>query len=451
MQRNGDFYLMEKTVESQRFTPAETSRVNLCCLYLGATTVSDISNANGSHLASSVCKGHRSSQQSTPKGPMVKQDRPDEGSWTLWRRLLSLFCSTDDKLHRSLTSWTSTGDLLRRHWPFLYSPTLHLLFRQYQNSFESCTETRPHIFNYISLEIVNHLPDDAIPADATDITNGWRTSPITATIQLNNTITFHYAFASYVAGLPDHDAMLLQHVNFLGRTPHQLYLTLTQSNNLLLVSDGGADNGIGSTGWIIADSLGNRLVKGSSSVPGVDQWSYRAEGYAMASGLTFLHHLCLYCKHLNQLPLTQIYCDNLGLVRKLNYFFTYRLAPVKCVLHSKYDVLAQSLLLLQEYSITPEILHVKGHQDDDNPYQNLPLPAQLNCDADSLATTELRSLPNQIWRVPLFPFAKAQLLISSQLVTRNLPSAIRKSYSYHRLLVYCTRFQWSKTIVDSIK
>jgi hypothetical protein len=151
---------MEKTVESQRFTPAETNQVNLCRLYLGATTVSDISNANGTHLASGIRKGHRSSQQSTPKGPMVKQDRPDQASWTLWRRLLSLFCSTDDKLYRSLTSWTSTGDFLRRHWPFLYSPTLHLLFRRYQNSFESCTKTRPHIFNYIPLEIVNHLPDN---------------------------------------------------------------------------------------------------------------------------------------------------------------------------------------------------------------------------------------------------------------------------------------------------
>jgi hypothetical protein len=45
---------MEKTVESQRFTPAETNRVNLCRLYLGATTVSDISNANGTHLASGI-------------------------------------------------------------------------------------------------------------------------------------------------------------------------------------------------------------------------------------------------------------------------------------------------------------------------------------------------------------------------------------------------------------
>jgi hypothetical protein len=96
----------------------------------------------------------------------------------------------------------------------------------------------------------------------------------------------------------------------------------------------------------------------------------------MASSLTFRRHIiCFYCQPLNQLPLTKLYCDNLGLVRKLNYFFTYRLAPIKCVLHSKYDVLAQAFLLLQEYAITTEILRVKGHQDDDKkptktyPYQ----------------------------------------------------------------------------------
>jgi hypothetical protein len=266
----------------------------------------------------------------------VKQDRSDKASWTLWQRLLSLFCSTDKKLHRSLTSWTSMAISSNATGPSstLLPSTYYL--DDTKKALNPALKPRPHIFNYIPLEIVNHLTDDVIPVNATDSTSGWQSSPITATIQ------FHYSFASYVADLPDYDAMLLQRVNFLGHTPHQLYLTLTQSNNLLLVSDGGADNGIGSTGWIITDSLGNRLVKGSSSVPGVDLRSYRAEGYAMASGLTFSHHLCLYCEHLNQLPLTQIYYDNLGLVRKLNYFFTYRLAPVKCVLHSEYDVLAPS-------------------------------------------------------------------------------------------------------------
>jgi hypothetical protein len=170
----------------------------------------------------------------------------------------------------------------------------------------------------------------------------------------------------------------------------------------------------------------------------------------MASGLTFLRHIYFYCQHLNQLQLTKLYCDNLGLVKKLNYFFTYRLAPIKCVLHSEYDVPAQSYLLLQEYLVTPGIIHVTGHQEDKTPYRNLPLPAQLNCDADSLATTELRSLPNLIKRVPLFSSAKVQLLISGKSVTRKIPSTIRRSYGYHRLLAYCKRFQWTQSSVDSM-
>jgi hypothetical protein len=82
--------------------------------------------------------------------------------------------------------------------------------------------------------------------------------------------------------------ILLQCINFLGKTPQQLYQILEQADTLLLVSDGSADSGIRSTGWIIPDSLGHRFVKGSSSIPGTDPQSYRTEGYAMASGLAFL-------------------------------------------------------------------------------------------------------------------------------------------------------------------
>jgi hypothetical protein len=56
-QSHGNFYLMEKTIESKQFTPAEIKRCNLCRLYLGATTVSDICNAKGTHLASGVWQG----------------------------------------------------------------------------------------------------------------------------------------------------------------------------------------------------------------------------------------------------------------------------------------------------------------------------------------------------------------------------------------------------------
>jgi hypothetical protein len=89
-----------------------------------------------------------------------------------------------------------------------------------------------------------------------------------------------------------------------------------------------------------------------------------------------------------------------------------------------------------EYTVTPEINHVKGHQDNKIPYTSLPLPAQLNVDADSLATNELCDRPNLIHHVPLFPDSKVQLLLSGKSVTRNLSGAIRKHQGYCNLVPY---------------
>jgi hypothetical protein len=168
----------------------------------------------------------------------------------------------------------------------------------------------------------------------------------------------------------------------------------------------------------------------------------------MVSGITVLKHICLFCGHINMLPLRKLYCDNLGLIKKVSYFFKYRLAKVKCVLHSEYDVINQIFRLLQEYTTTPEINHVKGHQDNKIPYVSLPLPAQLNSDANSLATKELHDRPNLIHHVPLFPDSKVQLLLSGTSVTRNLAGAIRKHQGYHNLVPYMLeRYGWTDDVM----
>jgi hypothetical protein len=49
----------------------------------------------------------------------------------------------------------------------------------------------------------------------------------------------------------------------------------------------------------------------------------------MASSLMVLKHICFFWDHLNTFPLCKIYCDNLGLIKKVTYFFKYRLASIK--------------------------------------------------------------------------------------------------------------------------
>jgi hypothetical protein len=117
-------------------------------------------------------------------------------------------------------------------------------------------------------------------------------------------------------------------------------------------------------------------------------------------------HMPLLPSQLNQLPLAQEAILRQPRPRTQPKLLLHLQASPdqKCLLHSEYDVLAHSFLLLQEYTTaTPAIIHVERvTRTTKSPIPNLPLPAQLNCDADGLATTELRTLPNQIRRAPLF-------------------------------------------------
>ena len=50
-----------------------------------------------------------------------------------------------------------------------------------------------------------------------------------------------------------------------------------------------------------------------------------------------------------------------------------------------WDVLQSIVSLLREFPKTPHLIHVKGHQDNNQTYAQLSMPAQLNVDADKLA------------------------------------------------------------------
>jgi hypothetical protein len=156
----------------------------------------------------------------------------------------------------------------------------------------------------------------------------------------------------------------------------------------------------------------------------------------MIGGLLFLRHLCLYCGHLQPIWLHKMYCDNLSLVTKVNKLLSFRLASMQAALHSEFDVLATIHHLLSDFFLPPSISHVKDHQDDHKPYEDLSLPAQLNCDADVLATNELHNYPATCIRVPLLPPAIVQITIGGTTVTRKLGPTIRRQHGLGLLKTY---------------
>jgi hypothetical protein len=62
--------------------------------------------------------------------------------------------------------------------------------------------------------------------------------------------------------------------------------------------------------------------------------------------------------------------------------------------------------------------HVKSHQDETKPFEELPLKAQLNCRADHIAEAYLAANPESDQsRVPRFQVNRAQLHLPGGTVT----------------------------------
>jgi len=68
----------------------------------------------------------------------------------------------------------------------------------------------------------------------------------------------------------------------------------------------------------------------------------------------------------------------------------------------------------------PAVLHIKGYQDKQTAYELLPLPAQMNVDADKLAGDYMAALPDKDYTVvPTLPNSGVQLHLPAGTITYN--------------------------------
>ena len=162
-------------------------------------------------------------------------------------------------------------------------------------------------------------------------------------------------------------------------------------------SDGSAPHHQGAFAWVISNQHGERLVRCSGPTIGHNILSYCVERYSILSLLLFLHMMNQL--HFNQSKCSQqlhnIYCDNEGLVTTSTMISSYKHIYPNLTVDSKWDAIAQINDILKQLTPQqPRILHVLGHQDERNPYEELSLPAQLNCDANNLASKYLVAHPH---------------------------------------------------------
>jgi hypothetical protein len=83
---------MDTILRSEAFTIAQIKILNYCRLYLQVVTVSDICQANGTHVDAGCISGYPILLSSQTNWITIKQARPADKHWALWQLAIRTWC-----------------------------------------------------------------------------------------------------------------------------------------------------------------------------------------------------------------------------------------------------------------------------------------------------------------------------------------------------------------------
>ena len=259
-------------------------------------------------------------------------------------------------------------------------------------------------------------------------------------------------WAHHLKTLPPWEYQLLRNVRF---TTLQTLRQILKGDRLVVCSDGGATEGKGSFGAVIAEHSDASTLGIAAELSGVafgaDPGSFRAEAYGMLAGLRLILQITKLWGPSTHAHI-DIYCDNQGLITRMDK-------------RAYIDVLLPRHFLLPEADLeslianTTNILgttfkfnHVKGHQDEGlaaAEILQLPQPARLNIRCDELATAQLERQGNPEPTVPFAPETKIALSIGNETITHHIPSRIRLAYGRRLQRKFLTaRYKWTAKEFD---
>jgi hypothetical protein len=400
-----------------------------------------------------------------------KQTRPGETQRKAWKDALKMFCKDKSNvLYHKLGKWTTIPTARRWHAYYsferdklvvLVADTLveYNIEQQDRRVYKTTTPTgrRPqHQFDLVPAE--NHQAEGAVI-----FTKPQKPSIAAMEQPPENDGSWGHA----IAALPKWKRQLLEGCNEQPTTHDDTEEAHSQdtgrlkvedsTTQLLVVSDGGCKDKVGSYGFVVANATtGKRIWKASGRVWGNDITSYRAEAQGMLAALTFMltfvHHHCngkaeCTIKH---------YCDNESLVQETEWSRTW--SEPSDSLKPEYDLLRGITEIRKELQACAAKYRrngwVRGHQEDTTPYHKLPLEAQLNVDADKLATAEIANhkKKDRLLHTNTNPHCYAYLVNGNTRQTHKEIETLRSNWRGNTIKEYFkTRFEYkSVTNINSI-
>ena len=162
----------------------------------------------------------------------------------------------------------------------------------------------------------------------------------------------------------------------------------------------------------------------------------------------------LYQKQEETVSPPHLVSNNQGLISTINNLCTYPTIFPNTTMGAEWDCIAQILHSIQELdTLSPTIEHIKGHQDDKEPYEELPLLVQLNCDADAYANLYLQDHPDISHRtVHQFPAGECVLQLQQGTITRDIKQEVTEARNLPGYKEYVAKKSewWTDEIFDMI-
>ena len=130
-ERENDIFIMEDIINLGNFGTTDLKRINACRLYLQVTTLSDITEGNGTKI-NKAYKCIKDEERSSPY-LWPNQPRPGPLSRILWKTALKTCLQIENKiLHTPLGRWLKTP----HQWKWFYNPTSQRLIQHKENQWK---------------------------------------------------------------------------------------------------------------------------------------------------------------------------------------------------------------------------------------------------------------------------------------------------------------------------
>jgi hypothetical protein len=108
----------------RHYTDAEIRQLYYCKCYLKVKQISDLCTADGVFILPSILKGELSIRQCASKIEDIRQERPSEMTWLIWRKFLCTLCTQDKKIdnirhnnkNNKTTEQHSIGTEITKYW-----------------------------------------------------------------------------------------------------------------------------------------------------------------------------------------------------------------------------------------------------------------------------------------------------------------------------------------------